>query len=422
MTIIYFGGLLLAIFLRKKRQCSLLCAGVLAAGSLAALCIHGYNIRDSSHTALTEIARADKTGTEQNVILEAQAEDRKGDVSVVITPQRYSREELADISSRMWDELEGRIPGKNASLDYVTEDLYFPERVEGYPFFLKWYAEYGKPVRSDGRVDGGISTQGTLTEIRVEIRADDGEYAEERSFFVNVFPSGEADAFWRRLEERMKETEQESREGETYRLPGEFEGRELLFYPKRNDQSGVLFMLSLAGAAAVVSGERKDKEKRERERAAGMVSEYPEMVYRMAMLTGAGMTISGALRKIAGEYAAGKKEKRGGKNILYEELLVTCREMEAGVSEAAAYQNMSIRCGLPCVVKFTALLHRYTQSGAAGLKQALYEETGTALQERKERARRMGEEAGTKLLLPMTMMLLVVMAMIMMPAFASFGV
>lgn len=107
---------------------------------------------------------------------------------------------------------------------------------------------------------------------------------------------------------------------------------------------------------------------------------------------------------------------------MYEELLVTCREMEAGVSEAAAYQNMSIRCGLPCVVKFTALLHRYTQSGAAGLKQALYEETGTALQERKERARRMGEEAGTKLLLPMTMMLLVVMAMIMMPAFASFGV
>ena len=53
MTIIYFGGLLLAIFLRKKRKCSLLCAGVLAAGSLAALCIHGYNIRGSSHTALT---------------------------------------------------------------------------------------------------------------------------------------------------------------------------------------------------------------------------------------------------------------------------------------------------------------------------------------------------------------------------------
>ena len=422
MAIFYCGGLLLAIFLWRKQKCSLLCAGVLAAGSLAAACVHAYNIWGNSHTALTEIARADRSGTEQNVILEAQAGDKKADISLTIAPQRYSREELAEMSGRMWDELEGRIRGKNASLDYVTEDLYFPQRVEGYPFFLQWYAEYGKPVRSDGHVDGEIAPQGTISEIRVQIRADSGDYEEEHCFSVHVFPSQESDAFWKRLENRMKEMEQESREGKIYRLPGQFEDRELLFYAKREDRSGALFILSIAGAAAVLLGEKREKEKRERERISKMMSEYPEMVYRMAMLTGAGMSISGALRKIAGEYAAGKKEKRDGEKILFAELLVTCREMEAGVPEAAAYQNMGIRCGLPCVAKFTALLHRYTRSGASGLKQALYEETEAALRERKECARRMGEEAGTKLLLPMTMMLIVVMAMIMMPAFTAFGV
>lgn len=422
MTAFYCGGLLLAIFLWRKQKCSMLCAAVLVAGSLAAACVHGYSIWGNSHTALTEIARADKSGIEQNLILEAQAGDEKADISLTIAPQRYSREELAEMSGRMWDELEKRIAGKNASLDYVTEDLYFPQRVEGYPFFLQWYAEYGKPVHSDGRLDGEIPPQGAISEIRVQIRADGSDYEEEQRFSVHVFPSQETDAFWRRLEDRMKEVEQESREEGTYRLPGQFEDRELMFYTKREDCSGVLFILSIAGAAAVVLGEKREKEKRERERVSKMMSEYPEMVYRMAMLTGAGMSISGALRKIAGEYAVGKKEKRESEKILFAELVVTCREMEAGVPEAAAYQNMSIRCGLPCVAKFTTLLHRYTRSGAAGLKQALYEETEAALRERKECAKRMGEEAGTKLLLPMTMMLIVVMAMIMMPAFTSFGV
>ncbi len=42
-----------------------------------------------------------------------------------------------------------------------------------------------------------------------------------------------------------------------------------------------------------------------------------------------------------------------------------------------------------------------------------------ALQERKANARRLGEEAGTKLLLPMIMMLAIVMVVIIVPAFVS---
>lgn len=73
-------------------------------------------------------------------------------------------------------------------------------------------------------------------------------------------------------------------------------------------------------------------------------------------------------------------------------------------------------------MRFTALLAQYHKSGSFGLKNALKEETYQALQERKERAKRLGEEAGTKLLLPMTLMLVLVMIIIMIPAFTSFGI
>jgi hypothetical protein len=44
-----------------------------------------------------------------------------------------------------------------------------------------------------------------------------------------------------------------------------------------------------------------------------------------------------------------------------------------------------------------------------------------AFEERKEAAKRLGEEAATKLLIPMMIMLIIVFLMILVPAFWSFG-
>ncbi len=48
-------------------------------------------------------------------------------------------------------------------------------------------------------------------------------------------------------------------------------------------------------------------------------------------------------------------------------------------------------------------------------------ETKEAFEERKNQAKRYGEEAGTKLLIPMIMILLVVMIVIMYPALVNFN-
>ena len=50
----------------------------------------------------------------------------------------------------------------------------------------------------------------------------------------------------------------------------------------------------------------------------------------------------------------------------------------------------------------------------------LEREAETAMNERKHHARRIGEQAGTKLLLPMVMMLSVVLAILLVPAFMAF--
>lgn len=59
------------------------------------------------------------------------------------------------------------------------------------------------------------------------------------------------------------------------------------------------------------------------------------------------------------------------------------------------------------------------RKGTKGLVQLLRIDALQAFEERKTRARRLGEEAGTKLLLPMFLMLSVVLVIVVVPAFLS---
>ena len=61
------------------------------------------------------------------------------------------------------------------------------------------------------------------------------------------------------------------------------------------------------------------------------------------------------------------------------------------------------------------------RKGTKGLAEILENEVNDAYEDRKALARKKGEEAGTKLLLPMGIMLVISMAIIIIPAFLSMG-
>ncbi len=334
-------------------------------------------------------------------------------------PQEYTDQELLALSEQLWKEVEEKIPGENKSLDKVTESLYFPEEVDGYPFLLRWHTDAPSLLSAEGQIGEDIPREGSIVEIRLQIVKTGSDFKAERTFFANLYPSEREDAFWKRLEKSLIGLEKNSRMSQRYILPDHFEGHTIIFRNKKEEKSYLIFLLAVGASIAVRAGEKREEENGKKRRLQEMELEYADMIARMAMLIRAGMTISGAFKKIAGDYGKRRQER---KKPLYEELLITSREMDSGISEGKAYQNLGNRCHLSCLMRFTALLAQYHKSGSFGLKNALKEETYQALQERKERAKRLGEEAGTKLLLPMTLMLVLVMIIIMIPAFTSFGI
>ena len=80
---------------------------------------------------------------------------------------------------------------------------------------------------------------------------------------------------------------------------------------------------------------------------------------------------------------------------------------------------MANRCGIGAYKKLVSLLTQGQKVGNRRLIEQLQEEAERVFLERKQAARKLGEEAGTKLLLPMMMMLMIVMAIVTIPAFLS---
>ena len=96
--------------------------------------------------------------------------------------------------------------------------------------------------------------------------------------------------------------------------------------------------------------------------------------------------------------------------------------MKMGYSETEAYLEFGRRCGIHSYVKFAGLLEQNIKKGTKGLKEILNNEVTEAFEERKALARKRGDEAGTQLLIPMVIMLIISIVIIIVPAILSFNI
>ena len=108
-----------------------------------------------------------------------------------------------------------------------------------------------------------------------------------------------------------------------------------------------------------------------------------------------------------------------GRGEAYRRLSAVVGNIQSGASERSQYAAFGQIFGIYCYSRLGSMLEQNVVRGNEKLRAMLKEECLQALEDRKARARKAGEQAGTKMLFPMMLMLIVVMAVIMVPAFSS---
>lgn len=343
------------------------------------------------------------------------AEGGTDSFQIEVAPVLLTENEVWILSEELWDRLPEYVLGENEALDRVSSDLALEESYDDYPFMLEWESRSPAIVGSTGRV------YPVETEVPVEmvVRMSYEETVREEVLPIKVVPpalSAEEQEH-AALEDLLLQSEYENRREEMWNLPDEWKGERVSWQQEVKDYSVVLWVLTIVTAVSVYAMSDQDLHKQQEQRKKEMQRDYPDIVHKLVLYAGAGMTTRGAFQKIAGDY----EQKAAGKDLkpAYEEMLYACRELHSGVSEATAYEHFGKRTGLQEYIRLSTLLTQNLKKGNSALLERLREEAERAGEERLQSCKRLGEEAGTKLLVPMVLMLLVVMVMIMIPAFSA---
>ncbi|TYQ16062.1 UNVERIFIED_CONTAM: tight adherence protein C [Acetivibrio alkalicellulosi] len=168
----------------------------------------------------------------------------------------------------------------------------------------------------------------------------------------------------------------------------------------------IVFALFLLIALAYFTDKELDNKLKLRKQSIQL--DFPDFVNKLTLLINAGMTILKAWEKIVID---NKKD-----TVLYEELEYVIADIRAGKAEAMAYEDFAKRCRIPEITKFVAVILQNLRKGNAQLVSILRVQGADCWEMRKSAAKRLGEEASTKMLFPMMIMFLAVLLIVATPA------
>ena len=358
--------------------------------------------------------------TQQEILVEGLLA-KKVPLAVRIGERRYTKEQAADAIHMAAEELSAQIAGGNESLEQVQSRLELVTWLDKYGISVRWQPDDTELISASGEVfNSGCPESGRETFLTATLKA--GEYAEDYIYRVNVLPPGrtQEEKELAAFENFLMEKEEEQKYSEVFILPEEFEGKTLTYSADRGRSSLMFPLLGILAAILLPLKDRQREQEAKKKRDCQMMMDYSEILSRLVVFLGAGLPVRKAWAKIVEDYR--RTEEKAGKRAAYEEMAAAYYLMQRGVPEIQAYSEFGNRCRVLPYRKLAGILEQNVKNGSKSLTPVLEAEMEAAFEQRKNLARRLGEEASTKLLLPLFMMLLIVMVMITVPAFLAFGI
>ncbi len=314
-------------------------------------------------------------------------------------------------------ELEAVVLGNNASFDRVEWNLNLPDELGEAPVQIEWYTDQPDFLDFDGIILPGVPEKGVEVNLTAELSLQDQTETWQRK--ITVFPTRETEQIREEILYQSRELNKNASKEETvYRLPEEAAGRKLSWSRTEESGGGILSVLALIGGCLSVMAGRERAEKERAAQQEELLKDYPELLSKIQLYLSTGLGMRTIFKRISGEYQA-RIQNGSPRRHAYEAVGRAVHQMESGVTELEAYDEFGKMCGIPCYRGLALLLAQNLKKGGAGIMPQLEREVQESFETRKRRARAEGEKTTVRLLLPMAMMLMVVMGLILIPAFLS---
>ncbi len=357
-------------------------------------------------------------GTDRSLNLTISGENESEAVDIHLRARQYTNPEARKLLKQAQEELMLGLPAENPSTDEVRTALYLPSELQDGAVQAEYYITPPGMIEEDGSIAGEPEEEGTLVTITATLTCQDQVRTQE--WIVRVCPPRltAQEALAKKIRDAVETAQTENPADPQVQLPRQVDGRTLHWsYPQEGTVRMLLVILLILPVGYWVHEDSRVRD-RAKERKEQLELDYSQLLWKLTMLLSAGLTIRGAFSRIAAQYQA-QHERSAQKHFVYEEMILTLREMRSGVPEASAYENFGRRCALPSYIKLGSLLSQNLKKGSKGLTVLLEHEAVLSLEQHKMAVRKKGEKAVIRMLLPMILMFGVVLVVLMVPAFLS---
>lgn len=366
-------------------------------------------VKEQKSTEEIYVIRPEQGSDTRSFLFRLNGQEKEYEIPVYA--KEKTEEEKEEAFRQIIQYIDEMICGENTSLTCVTQTLILPESVPEYYATIRWKSQQTDIIGEDGRVHRDKVKEATTVELTAKITI--GSEKKEKVYAVIVLPyeRGSIEEKLIAARDYLLAKEQNSRFEDSVTFPTWIGNVEISEQENAGYNQWLLLLFPIT-IICVVLGKKKEAEKEKKEQERELLVAYPNLVTKLTMYIGAGMTIRTAWERLAKEYE-GSIQSYLGKAICQ-----TVAELHTGKPEEVAYEKFGEQIGLRPYKRLAAILAGKSSRGG-GIKEALRREVQEAWEVQKEEVKRRGNEAETKLIIPMLGMMIIVFSIVVIPAFFS---
>lgn len=325
-----------------------------------------------------------------------------GEISAV----KLREEEIYKALNSALDEVETSMFKQGESVKNIMTGVYIPARLKENPSDINFSVSDRGILLEDGSIARDLKEK---KETELTVTASYEDIKESRTYRITVLPRqmSTEERLRAELEENLDSLFEADDRG-VIALPKEISGNKVSFFIPKEEITGSITGLSLMATVMLFAVFNESNKKKIKAREVQLKDGYADFIGRFVILLGAGLGVSAVWRKLETAFKANKS--------ISEEIKITLREIENGKTEREAYENFGRRIGSTEYIKFSAILNQSLKMGSGQILMRLETEAETAMNERRNLARSKGEEADTKILMPMLLQLVLIIIIVMIPA------
>lgn len=357
----------------------------------------------------------------KQVALKLENERESTEVYLDVEEQQADQKEINLLYTNFFRELEGVMCGKNQSLNKVCNPLYFAGELKGYPFYIQYEVEDMNCIKLDGSLGESAKNleEGTL-ETEITVVATYLNYEREKIFHIVVVPKENEVSPFTEVKEKLMTIEKDTRSQSDFSLPSHVNGINIAISNSEQNGKLLIFLMIFILVGTVVGRYEtlKNKEKLERET---VINDFPVIVHLLTLYTGAGLSFARAIHRIAQDYKMGFLVGNEKTHYAFDEIVSMDIKMQTGLSQKEVCEQWAKDMDAPAYRKLSLLLIQSLSKGTGDIGFFMKRMEKEVFSEHIDRVKKRGEEASSKLLFPMIVLMGLVMIIIMVPALMQFG-